>query len=70
MFHNCGSVALFVYPLTLASGLPNSPSVASPQGSFQVMPGGLLTISGECQLAWGAFAASGSGSLTISESNI
>jgi hypothetical protein len=70
VFANPGSVAVFVYPLLLASGLPNSPSVASPQGSFQVLGGGLLTITGECQLAWGAFAASGTGAITIMESNV
>jgi hypothetical protein len=66
-FANPGSVAVFVYPTINAAGGPNSPSAAAPQGSFQILPGGLLTISGECQLSWGAFVGSVTGALTIME---
>jgi hypothetical protein len=70
IFHNPGTVALFVYPTVNAAGGVNSPSNTSLQGSFQVLPGGMLTVTGEIQTPWGAFSASGVGSLTISESNI
>jgi hypothetical protein len=69
-FENPGSGSLFVYPVTNAAGAPNTPSNANPAGSFVVMPGAMLTISGECQLAWGSFAANASSPLTIMESNL
>jgi hypothetical protein len=69
-FHNPGSGNVFVYPVTNAAGAPNNPSNASPAGAFLVMPGAQLTISGECQLAFGAFAANAGSQLTIMQSNL
>jgi hypothetical protein len=69
-FHNPGSTNVFVYPLLNATGGANSPSNAVPAGAFQIFPGGLLAISGECQGAWGAFGASATNYLTIMESNL
>jgi hypothetical protein len=69
-FHNPGGGNLFVYPVSNAAGAPNTPSNANPAGAFVVMPGGLLTVGGECQGAWGSFAANASSPLTIMESNL
>jgi hypothetical protein len=68
-FANPGPSNVFVYQMTNASGGPNSPSNVNPSGAFLVMPGAMLTVSGECQLAWGAFGASASNDLTIMETN-
>jgi hypothetical protein len=71
VFHNPGANNIFVYPLVNALGGVNAPTNAAPGGSFEVFPGGLLTISGECQTAWGAFANTGTtNALTIMESNL
>jgi hypothetical protein len=69
-FHNPGSGNVFVYPVTNSAGAPNTPSNASPAGAFVVMPGTMLMLSGECQLAWGAFAANAGSQLTIMQSNL
>jgi len=69
-FHNPGTTNVFVYPMLNATGGANSPSSANPSGSFQVLPGGLITVTGECQGAWGAFGASATNYLTIMESNV
>jgi hypothetical protein len=69
IFHNPGPTNVFVYPMLNATGGANSPTNINPSGSFLVMPGGLLTVSGECQGSWGAFSASGTGDLSIMESN-
>jgi hypothetical protein len=70
IFHNPGTTNIFVYPLLNATGGVNSPSSGNLGGSFQVLPGGLITITGECQGAWGAFGASATNYLTIMESNV
>jgi hypothetical protein len=69
-FHNPGTTNVFVYPLLNATGGANSPSSGNPAGSFQIFPGGLITIAGECQGAWGAFGASATNYLTTMESNL
>jgi hypothetical protein len=71
MFHNPGTQTLYVYPAVTATGAANTPALASLGGSYQLLPGGYLTFAGECQTAWGAFAAVGaSNALSISESNV
>lgn len=73
-FHNPGAVDIFVYPqyqnLT-GSAVANAPTVAAPGGSFRIYAnGGSLEVSGECQQAWYALAASSStGALTVMDSN-
>jgi hypothetical protein len=69
IFHNPGPGNVFVYPLLNATGAVNAPTNVNPAGAFIVMAGGLLTVSGECQGSWGAFSASGTGDLTIMETN-
>jgi hypothetical protein len=71
-FHNPGgSITVYVYMLQTATGATLVPALPnSLGGTFSVLPGGFLVVDGECQFAWGAFAASGStASLTIMESN-
>lgn len=78
IFHNPGDVDIFIAPAaayTAATG--NSPSTLSPTtsalgGCFRVYAnGGTLQVSGECQQAWQAFSASGSGKpLTVMDSNL
>lgn len=73
-FHNPGAVDIFVYPaykINTGSAVANAPTVAAPGGSFRVYAnGGSLEVSGECQDAWSALAASGStGALTVMDSN-
>jgi hypothetical protein len=70
IFHNPGTTNVSVYPLLNATGGTNSPSSGNPAGSFQVLPGGLITITGECQGAWGAWGASATNYLTIMQSNL
>jgi hypothetical protein len=70
-FHNPGANNLFVYPLVNAAGGTNAPTNAAPGGSFQLLPGAILEIDGECQFAWGAFANTGTtNALTVMESNV
>ncbi len=74
-FHNPGSVDIFIAP-TLVQGTGSDvalvPSTAALGGCWRVFAnGGTLTFNGECQKAWQAFSASGSGNpLTITESRI
>ena len=57
---------LLVYQTTDASGNALAPTFASPGGGIPVLPGALITITGDCQGAWGAVAQSGTTrSLTI-----
>jgi hypothetical protein len=70
IFHNPGPSNVYVYSLLNATGAVNAPTGSNPAGAFIVMPGGLLTVSGECQGAWGAFGASASNDLTILETNL
>jgi hypothetical protein len=60
---------VYVFPLLNAQGQPNNPTSAAPAGSFQILAGGSLTLSGEIQGAWGSFSASVGSSLTAMESN-
>jgi hypothetical protein len=69
-FHNPGTGNVFVYPVVNSTGGINAPSNANPAGSFVVMPGAMLVICGECQLAFGAFGANANSPLTVFESNI
>lgn len=74
-FHNPGSVDVFIAPVyiqTTGSDVTFSPTTAALGGCFRVYAnGGSLTITGECNKAWNAFAASGAGNpLTVMESNI
>lgn len=81
-FHNPGTVDIFVSQTTIQNVLgtaPTSPSdvVFTPTtgalgGTYRVYAnGGQLTITGECQKAWQALAASGTTNpLTVTESNV
>lgn len=74
-FHNPGTVDIFIAPVTVVntgSQVALTPSTVALGGCFRVYAnGGSLTITGECQGAWQAFAASSTGNpLTIMESNV
>lgn len=82
-FHNPGTVDIFVSQTTVQNVLgtvPTSPSdvaftptTALLGGTFRVFAnGGQLTISGECQKAWQALAASGgtTNPLTVIDTNV
>lgn len=77
-FHNPGTVDIFIAPTTaFASISATSPVALAPTtsalgGCFRVYGnGGTLEISGECQGAWQAFAASGTtNALTVMDSNV
>jgi hypothetical protein len=70
-FHNPGTNTAYVAPTLTATGAALTPSLAALGGTFQIFPGGLLIISGECQGAWQAFVASGSNQpLTVMETNV
>jgi len=70
-FHNPGSQNLYVYQMNQANGQPLNPTLSALAGTFQIFPGAFFVVSGECQVAWGALAASGATNpLTIMESNV
>jgi len=78
VFHNPGSVDIFIAPalaFTSASGVTPTtltPTTAALGGTFRVFGnGGSLTLSGECNGAWQALAASGGpvNSFTVMDSN-
>ena len=74
-FPNPGTVDIFIAPATvLVSGAATtlSPTTAALGGCFRVFAnGGTLVIEGECQTAWQAFSASGTGNpLTVMDSNL
>lgn len=70
-FHNPGTINVYVAMVSNAVGAVLTPSLAALGGTFVVFPGGFLIITGECQLAWQAFSASGSNNpITVMESNI
>ncbi len=76
-FHNPGSVDVFVGPLivlNLGTGSNASlvPTTSLLGGCWRVFAnGGSLEISGECQGAWQAFTASGSGlPFTVMDTNL
>jgi hypothetical protein len=73
--HNPGTVDVFFAPsFVIGSGSDVAlvPTTAALGGCFRVYAnGGTLTITGECQKPWQAFAASGSGNpLTVVDSNV
>lgn len=74
-FHNPGTVDLFIAPAYVQNTGSNAalaPTNAALGGTFRVYAnGGTLSIEGECQGAWQAFAASGStNALTVMDSNV
>jgi hypothetical protein len=72
VFHNptASGNNLYVYQTVNAVGGVNAPTLAAPQGSFIVLPGATLTVTGECQNQCAAFASGANSPLTISESNL
>lgn len=73
-FHNPGDVDIFIAPaeVIVSGSLADlAPTTSALGGCFRVYAnGGGLTIEGECQGAWQAFAASASGKpLTVMDSN-
>lgn len=75
-FHNPGSIDVFVAPAKVLNAAGSAvalvPTTAALGGCWRVFAnGGTLEIAGECQGAWQAFSASGTGnSLTVMDSNI
>jgi|SRR6185437_3117048 len=74
-FHNPGTVDIYVAPTTLITNGSQSNFAPSPSilgGTFLIYAnGGSLTVTGECQCGWQAFAATGSTNfLTVMESNV
>ena len=77
-FHNPGTIDIYVAPaLAYASVSATSPTALVPstaaKGGCRTVyaNGGTLDITGECQGAWQAFAASATGNpLTVMDSNI
>lgn len=75
IFHNPGTIDVFIAPsLVIVNGSDAalSPTTAALGGCFRVYAnGGTLEITGECQGAWQAFSASGTGNpLTVMDSNV
>lgn len=73
-FHNPGTVDMFIVPQyvqTTGSNVANAVTTSALGGAFRVFAnGGTLEITGECQGAWYALAASGSNNpLTVMDSN-
>ena len=70
-FSNPGTATVFVGPLTDGNGKPFTPSMSALGGTFPVVGGAQLTITGECQVGWQALALSGlSNPFTVYESNL
>jgi hypothetical protein len=72
MFHNPGTIGVYVYPLTDFLGQPIIPSLPNNLGGcLQILPSGTFVVTGECQTGWGAFAASGTTAcLSVMSTNI
>lgn len=69
-FANPGTVTVYVSPSVDLNGTALTPTLAALGGTFPVFAGGVLVVSGECQTAWKALAASGvNNPLTIMDSN-
>ena len=68
LFHNPNdSVSVIVCPATDANGATLTPSFTTRGGGFIILPQDYLPVSGNCQTAWKAIAASGAANgLTIS----
>lgn len=73
-FHNPSDVDILVSPTQSFNGTvfaTLTPTNAAKGGGFMVFTGATLTIDGECQQAWQALAASGTGkALTVMDSNL
>lgn len=75
-FHNPGSVDVFIAPANVLNSSGSQvalvPTTSALGGCWRVFAnGGSLEIGGECQGAWQAFSASGSGNaLTVMDSNL
>ena len=71
-FANPGaSVTVYVGPMVLANGQANAPTTGALGGTFPIFAGGMLTLTGEVQGAWGCLSASSSNlPLTVMESNV
>lgn len=74
-FHNPGSVDVFIFPQyvqTTGSNVANTVTVSVLGGAIRVFSnGGQYTLEGECQGAWYALAAEGSGHpFTVIDTNI
>lgn len=77
VFHNPGTTDVFIYPQYVIVGgsqVALNPSNATLGGCWRVYGnGGTLTVEGECQFAWFAFALTGGGAaapLTVMDSNV
>lgn len=84
IFHNPGSVDIFIAPSNVQNVLGTAPTQGSNHaltltnaalgGSFRVFQnGGTLEVTGECQGAWQALAFTGGGTtnpLTVMDSNV
>lgn len=69
-FCNPSPTTLYVAPTVQASGAALVPSVSALGGCFPLVQFAVLVVEGECQVPWQAFMASGTGALTVMESNI
>src|SRR5258705_9300852 len=70
-FHAPGGIDIYVSPTVNSQGQILAPSLASLGGTYHIFAGGDRTLIGECQGAYQAFSASGSGQpLTVTESNV
>ena len=70
-FHNPGTNTMYIGMMTTVVGSQLNPTLAALGGTFSLLPGATMTFTGECQLAWGAIAATGSQNpLTVMESNV
>lgn len=54
-----GQVSLLVYQMKDATGAALAPTFAAPGGGWPLLPGAILTFTGDVQGAWGAVAQSG-----------
>lgn len=73
-FSNPGTIDAFIAPATSmnSSGqaVTLTPSTTALGGCLRVFAGGTLTVIGECQTAWQAFSATGTGNpLTVLDNN-
>ena len=73
-FHNPGTVDIFIAPAQIQTSGSNTafaPTTAALGGCFRLTATSNLTITGECQGAWQAFAASGTTNpLTVIDTNV
>jgi|SRR6185312_817484 len=74
-FHNPGAVDVFIAPqfvVNTGTNVPLSPTLSALGGCYRIYGnGGSLTLGGECQGQWQAFASTGSNNpLTVIDSNV